>query len=69
MSSSGAEVRLVNGDVFTITGDLEEVERRLSDAARSGHSRLAWFNELGTGDAIGVNPATVAALRPTEHSG
>lgn len=69
MSSSGAEVRLVNGDVFTIAGDLEEVERRLSDSARSGHSRLAWFTELGTGEAIGINPATVAALRRTESSG
>ncbi|HSI80267.1 MAG TPA: hypothetical protein VK919_06400 [Solirubrobacterales bacterium] len=67
MSSSGAELRLVNGDVFTVAGDLEEVERRLSDAARSGRSRLAWFTEIGTDDAIGVNPAKVAALRPVER--
>src|SRR5215208_1460441 len=37
------ELRLVNGDVFTVEAPLEEVERRLSDAARSGQSRLAWF--------------------------
>lgn len=69
MASGGAELRLVNGDVFSVAGDLEEVERSLSDAARSGHSRLAWFTELDGDEAIGINPATVAALRPIERPG
>ncbi len=63
-----AEVRLLNGDVFTVEGTLDEVERKLSDAARSGQSRLAWFTEYGTNDSVGVNPAHVATLRVSEIS-
>jgi hypothetical protein len=61
-----AEIRLVNGDVFTVDGDLDEIEKALSDAARSGQSRLAWFSEHGTGKRLGINPEQVAALRISE---
>jgi hypothetical protein len=63
-----AEIKLMNGDVFTVEGTLEEVERKLSDAARSGQSRLAWFNEHGADSSVGVNPAHVAALRVRQIS-
>jgi hypothetical protein len=63
-----AEVRLLNGDVFTVKGALEEVESKLSDAARSGQSRLAWFTEHGTDASVGVNPAHVATLKASEIS-
>lgn len=63
-----AEVRLLNGDVFRVEGTLDEVESKLSDAARSGQSRLAWFTEHGTGGSVGVNPAHVATLRAGEIS-
>jgi hypothetical protein len=63
-----AEIRLVSGDVFTVEGTLEEVEKGLSDAARSGQARLAWFKEQGIDDPVGVNPAHVAALRASESS-
>jgi hypothetical protein len=63
-----AEVRLLNGDVFTVEGALEEVEGKLSDAARSGQSRLAWFTEYGTDSSVGVNPAHVASLKAAEIS-
>jgi hypothetical protein len=63
-----AEIRCVNGDVFTVEGALDEVERELSDAARSGHSRLAWFTEQGTGSSLGVNPDHVATIRSGESS-
>jgi hypothetical protein len=63
-----AEVRLLNGDVFTVEGTLDEVESKLSDAARSGQSRLAWFTEYGTGGSVGVNPAHVAILKVSENS-
>jgi hypothetical protein len=63
-----AEIKLVDGDLLTVEGTLEEVEKKLSDAARSGQSRLAWFTEHGGGGSIGVNPAHVASLRPTESS-
>jgi hypothetical protein len=63
-----AEVRLLNGDVFTVEGSLDEVESKLSDAARSGQSRLAWFTEYGTDDSVGVNPAHLASLKASEIS-
>ena len=63
-----AEIRLVSGDVFTVEGTLEEVERGLSDAARSGQARLAWFKEHDTEGPVGINPAHVAALRASEIS-
>jgi hypothetical protein len=63
-----AEVRLLNGDVFTVEGTLEEIEGKLSDAARSGQSRLAWFTEHGTEASVGVNPAHVASLKASEIS-
>jgi hypothetical protein len=56
------EITLPSGDAFTVEGGLEEVEKKLSDAARSGQSRLAWF-EQRDGDSIGVNPAHVVTLR------
>jgi hypothetical protein len=62
------EIKLVSGDVFTVEGTLEEVEKALSDAARSGQARLAWFKEPGTDGPVGVNPAHVAALRAREIS-
>jgi hypothetical protein len=63
-----AEVRLLSGDVFVVEGALDEVETKLSDAARSGQSRLAWFKEYGTDDPVGINPAHVASLKLSETS-
>ena len=63
-----AEVKLQNGDVFTVEGALDEVENKLSDAARSGQSRLAWFTEYGADGSVGVNPAHVAILKVKEVS-
>jgi hypothetical protein len=64
-----AEIRFASGDVFVVEGTLAEVEKRLSDAARSGQARLAWFKEQDTDAEIGVNPAHVATLRAGEDSG
>ena len=61
-----AEIRLGNGDVYTVEGTLAEVEKGLSDAARSGQARLAWFEEHSTDGSIGINPTHVAALRASE---
>jgi hypothetical protein len=68
LSPTYVEITLPSGDVFTVEGSLDEVEKRLSDAARSGQSRLAWFQERGKDDAIGVNPAHVVAVRASETS-
>lgn len=61
-------VELANGNAIEVEGDLETTEKKLSDAARSGQSRLAWFKEHGTGHPVGVNPDQVAVLRsnPTD---
>lgn len=56
-------VELSNGRVIHVEGDLEATEKKLSDAARSGQSRLAWFKEDRTGETVGVNPDQVAVLR------
>jgi hypothetical protein len=63
-----AEIKLLNGDVFVVEGALDGVEGKLSDASRSGQSRLAWFTEHGTGESVGVNPAHVASLKASEAS-
>lgn len=63
-----AEIRLGNGDVYTVEGALDDVEKSLSDAARSGQARLAWFKERSTDDSIGINPTHVAALRAGDSS-
>lgn len=60
---------LPDGDLLEVEGELGEVEKALSDAARSGQSRLAWFRERGRDDSVGVNPAHVVALRAGEGSG
>jgi hypothetical protein len=63
-----AKVRLLQGDVFTVEGTLDEVESKLSDAARSGQSRIAWFTEYGTDGSLGVNPVHVTTLKVSEIS-
>ncbi len=54
---------MVNRDVITVEGSLNEVEKELSDAARSGRSRFAWLTDKSTGQQIGVNPDQVVSLR------
>ena len=63
-----AEIRLGNGDVYTVAGTLDDVEKDLSDAARSGQARLAWFKERSTDDLVGINPTHVAALKASGTS-
>lgn len=58
-----AEIRLANGDALTVDATVKEAEKVLSDAARSGQSRLAWFVESGTEARIAINPAQVVSLR------
>jgi hypothetical protein len=64
-----SEVRLSNGDTFQLAATIEEAEKQLSDAARSGQSRLAWFTEAASGERVGINPVHVASLRAADRSG
>jgi hypothetical protein len=63
------EIRLTSGERVVVDGTLEGVEKALSDAARSGQSRLAWFAEHGSGHRIGINPAHLSSLRLGEPNG
>ena len=58
------EITIAGLEPVIVGGPVEEVEKALSDAARSGQSRLAWFEELDTRRPIGLNPAHVISLRP-----
>lgn len=63
-SADAVEIRLADGERVTVTGDFGDVEKRLSDAARSGPSRLAWLRRVDDGGTVAVNPAHVVALLP-----
>ena len=65
---ASSEIRLADGETFAVKGAIEEVEKKLSDAGRSGQARLAWFSALGDDAPVGVNPAHVAMLRAGESS-
>jgi hypothetical protein len=54
---------MANSDAIRVQGSLSEVEKELSDAARSGSSRFAWLTEEGSGQRVGVNPDQVVSLR------
>ena len=58
----------MNGQVVVVEGDISEVEKVLSDAARSGHARFAWLIEHGSGERVGVNPDQVLTLRDAQHA-
>ena len=61
-----AEIKTLDGDVIAVEGSLSEVEKDLSDAARSGSSRFAWLTDAATGRRIGVNPDHVVSLRQVD---
>jgi hypothetical protein len=65
MSAADAKIDLhmANGERLSVTGTLEEVEKTLSDAARSGQSRLAWLTDAKSKARVGVNPAQVSTVR------
>lgn len=63
MTKEIAEIRTLNGETIGVEGSLDDVEKVLSDAARSGSSRFAWFTARGTGEKVGVNPDHVVSLR------
>ena len=60
---------MANGERLQVTGTLEEVEKTLSDAARSGQSRLAWLSDAETKTPVAVNPAQVSTVRAADGSG
>ena len=57
------EVHYLNGDSDLVLGSIEQVAKALSDAARSGQSRLAWLASAHGEQRIAANPAHVTSLR------
>lgn len=64
MGEERVEIRLTSGERVTVDGSLTDVEKRLSDASRSGPSRLAWMQQSEGGESIGINPSHVTAVVP-----
>jgi hypothetical protein len=62
------DLGLATGERINVTGTLEEIEKILSDAARSGQSRLAWLTDADTDHPVGVNPAQVTSIRVSGSS-
>ena len=60
---ASTEIVLTSGDPVVVRGAPDEVEKVLSDAARSGQSRLAWLLEPSADTPVAVNPAHVVRLR------
>jgi hypothetical protein len=58
---------LITGEQVEVEGLIEEVGRRLQDAARSSSGTLAWLRDTGTDEPVGVNPAHVVTLRPGDE--
>jgi hypothetical protein len=58
------KLMLVTSELIEVTGSLEEIERRLLDAARSTAGSLAWLETTDGAERVGVNPAHVVTVRP-----
>jgi hypothetical protein len=46
---------------FVVKGSLDEVGRKLSEAART-REQFAWFEEEDSDARVGINPGKVAAI-------
>jgi hypothetical protein len=57
---------LAIGEQLEVEGSIEDVVKRLENAARSSPGTLAWLREVATHEPLGVNPAQVVAVRPGE---
>ena len=55
---------LATGETLEVEGALEEIAKRLENATRSSAGTLAWFEEAGESQRLGINPAHVVSIRP-----
>jgi hypothetical protein len=63
---SATELTMVNGERFSVGGEPLDVEKAIIAAARGSIMQLAWLEEAGSGNALGVNPAHVVSLRSAD---
>lgn len=59
------EIHLQGGERLDVEGEAKDVEATILAAARGSIMQLAWFTEVQSGDAVGVNPEHVVLLRVT----
>ena len=57
------EITVVGGDRYRVEGTAEDVERAILAAARGSIMELAWFDDVDSGERIGINPEHVVLLR------
>jgi hypothetical protein len=58
---------LVTSEQLEVQEAIEDVEKRLQNAARSTPGTLAWLTDAGTEERVGVNPTHVMTLRPGDE--
>jgi hypothetical protein len=58
---------LVTGEQLEVEGSMNEVEKALENAARSGAGTLAALTETTTQKPVGVYTAHVVSVRPGEE--
>jgi hypothetical protein len=58
---------LVTGEQLEVEGSMNEVEKALENAARSGAGTLAALTETATQKPVGVYTAHVVSVRPGEE--
>ena len=63
---AATELTLVTGERFQVDGGPPDVEKAILSAARGSLLEFAWLQEVGSGQALGVNPAHVALLRAVD---
>ena len=54
---------LSTGEALEVSGELDEIAKRLENAARSSAGTLAWFELAGDAERFGVNPGHVVTIR------
>ena len=57
------EIILAGGVRQSVEGDAAEVESAILNASRGSIMEFAWLIDAETGERVGVNPASVVALR------
>ena len=57
------DITVLGGDRYRVEGTAEDVERAILNAARGSIMEFAWFDDVDTGERIGINPEHVVVLR------
>lgn len=61
--TSITEITVTGGERYRVEGAVNDVERRILDAARGSIMEFAWMVEAESGERVGINPECVVMLR------